>query len=78
MCNTYKLEMIQHRVAHFVYNDHSRYTSVTSLINRTTLQQRRDINKLITFYKMLNGLISVEFLNTLQPNASCTRGHDLR
>ena len=44
----------------------------------TTLQQRRDINKLITFYKMFDGLISVEFLNTLQPSTSCTHGHNLR
>jgi len=81
MCDIQKLEMIQHRAARFVYNDYSQYTSVTSLINRlqwTTLQQRRDINKLITFYKMLNGLISLEFLNTLQPNTSCTREHDLK
>jgi len=65
----------------FLYNDYSWCTSVTSLINRlqwTTLQQRRDINKLITFYKIPNGFISLEFLNTLQPNTSCACGYDVR
>ena len=38
---------------HFVYSDFSWYISVTSLVNRlqwTTLQQWRDINKVIMFY----------------------------
>jgi len=81
MCDIQKLEMIQHKAICFVFNDFSRYSSVTSMINNlqwTTLKLRRNSDKIIMFYKMLTGLVSLEFLNSLQPNTSCTHGHNLR
>jgi len=75
MCDIQKLEMIQHKAAHFIFNDFSGYSSVTSMINNlqwTTLKLRRNIDKTITFYKILNGLVSLEFINSLQQNTSCT------
>jgi len=52
-------------------------TCLICVIKWTTLKLRRNIDKIIMFYKMLNGLVSLEFLNSLQPNTSCTRGHNL-
>ena len=51
--------MIQRRSARFVYNDFARTSSVTSMLNnlnwpRALLQQRRDIAKVIMFYKIIN------------------------
>ena len=43
-----------------------------------TLQCRRNIDKLIMFYNMLTGHVSLDSQNYLHPNTSSTRGHNLR
>ena len=64
----------------FVYNDFARTSSVTSMLNNLNwplLQQRRDIAKVIMFYKIINNLISIPHDHiTISPVS--TRGHNLK
>ena len=58
---------LQHRAAHFVLNEFSRYASVT-MINKlkwTTLQCQRNIDKLIMFYEILTVHVSLDFQSYL-------------
>ena len=72
--------MVQSRSARFVYNDFARTSSVTSMLNNLNwpqLQQRRDIAKVIIFYKIINNLISIPHDHiTISPVS--TRGHNLK
>ena len=75
-----RIEMVQRRSTRFVYNDFARTSSVTSMLNNLNwplLQQRRDIAKVIMFYKIINNLISIPHDHiTISPVS--TRGHNLR
>ena len=56
LTNINQLESIQRRAARFCCNDFSTYSNVTrmmSSLNMPTLEQRRNIAKLITMYKIL-------------------------
>ena len=56
LTNINQLESIQWRAARFCCNDFSTYSNVTrmmSSLNMPTLEQRRNIAKLITMYKIL-------------------------
>ena len=80
-CQIASLEKIQHRAACFVCNNYSRYDSVTdmlTLLNWTSLEQRRNQAKCIMFYKILNNMVSVDFNQYLQQSVSHTRGHNLK
>ena len=60
-----------------IYNDFARTLSVTSSLNWPLLQQRRDIAKVIMFYKIINNLISIPHDHiTISPVS--TRGHNLK
>ena len=68
--NIHKLESVQRRAARFCLNDHSRYSSVTSMLlslNLPSLQSRRKSAKLITMYKIINGNLHIPS-NLLIPN----------
>jgi hypothetical protein len=60
--DTYQLERIQRRAAHFVKNDYRRTTSVTELQNDlewVPLSIRRRNSRLVAFYKGVNNLSPV-------------------
>ena len=62
-------------------NKYSRYDSVTdmlTLLNWTSLEQRRNQAKCIMFYKIVNNMVSVNFNQYLQQSVSHTRGHNLK
>ena len=74
-CNIHKLESVQRRAARFCLNDHSRYSSVTSMLlslNLPSLQSRRKSAKLITMYKIINGNLHIPS-NLLIPSHSDSR-----
>ena len=57
------VEMVQRRAARFVTGQYNRYQSVTSMLQElkwTTLQQRRQEQRLVNLYKCVNNI------NTLQ------------
>jgi hypothetical protein len=57
-----QLDKVQRRAARFVYNNYSRYTSVTSLLNKLqwkTLSDRRREDRLVLMYKIINDLIAI-------------------
>ena len=77
--NTGKLESIQRRAARYVMSDHERFSSVSNMIsvlNWKNLTQRRDIQSLCIFYKILNGLVGISPPICLISNQLATRGHD--
>ena len=58
------LEMVQRRAARFVYNDYSRQSSVTDMLNELqwpSLQHRRMISRLVLLYKVVNSLVAVPY-----------------
>ena len=58
--NITKLEKVQRQSAQFVLNDYSRYSSVANMLNVLrwpTLENQRDIQTLILFYKILHNYI---------------------
>ena len=60
-------------------SDHERFSSVSNMIsvlNWKSLKQRRDIQSLCIFYKILNGLVDVSPPICLISNQLATRGHD--
>ena len=75
------LEMVQRKAARFVFNSFARNISVTALLERlnwTTLENRRNHAKVTMFYKIINDIVSIDFLHYLQPSSSMTRGHSQR
>ena len=68
--NQKKMEMVQRRAARYVFNDYSRESSVTAMIDELgwcSLEQRRADIRLILFYKIVYGLVAVDFSNQLTP-----------
>ena len=54
--------MVQHQSVRFVYNDLTRTSSVTSMLNNLgwpLLQQRRDVAKVTMFFKIIENLILI-------------------
>ena len=76
--NIDKLERVQRKAARFVYNNYSMYSSVTNMLNRTTLQVRRENLRLIMIYKIVNNLVEIETGNSIIKNSLPTRGHSNR
>ena len=68
-CNIDKLEAIQRRVARYVMDDYSYNSSV-----------RRNISRLIIFYKNLHKTINITLPDHILPSAysAITRGHNSR
>jgi len=72
--NIDKLEMVQQNVAKYVFQDVSRYSSPTAMMNQLewiTLEQRRLIARLVMMYGIQYGLIDVTSDYT-------TKSHSLR
>ena len=62
------LEAVQHKAARFVCNDFSSYSSMTAMMNNlkwNSLEDRRKQARLIMFYKLIHGMVQVNFNGTL-------------
>ena len=77
--NIDKLEMVQRRAARWTLGDYSRYSSVTSMLEKLgwrSLEQRRADTRLCLFYKIVHGLVTVPMPEYLQRNPRIPRyGH---
>ena len=75
-CNIDKTEMVQHRAARFVFNDHSRSSSVSVMINTLgwdSLEHRRLLNQVCMFYKIYNGLVGISLPAEIPPITRASR-----
>ena len=71
-----QLESIQRRAARFVFNDHSRKSSVTEMMQKLDwkpLADRRREQRLIMMYRIINGLIAIPAETHITPNRGTTR-----
>ena len=72
----HKVEMVKRRAARWTIRDYARTTSVTSLLSQLdqqTLEERRSVACLYLFYKIVNGLLAVPFLEYIQPTHMISR-----
>ena len=68
--------MVQRKAARFVFNDYSRHSSVTDMLNRLnwqSLEKRRDDLTLLMFYKIINQHVDVPYNHILQKPFNFTR-----
>ena len=66
-----KIEMIQHRVIRYIFNDYSFTSSVinmSSKLNLPTFENRRHILSLTMFYKIKHHLVNIPFPGNIQPS----------
>ena len=78
-CDITALEMVQRKAARFVCNDFSSYLSVTEMMNNlkwNSLEDRRKQARLIMFYKIIHGIVQVNFNPYLHPSRRAC-GHQL-
>ena len=63
-----KIEMVQRRAARHVQNNYSRDASARDMISKRGwrgLLQRRADNRLFMLYRMVNGIVAIDFSNKL-------------
>ena len=70
--NINKIEMVQRRAARFVFNDYSRASHVSPMIDRDSLQQRL-LHQATMFYKIYQGLIGISFPDDVCPLTRASR-----
>ena len=78
--NINKLEMVQHCVARFITGNYFYQASVTAMLAKldlSSLVQRRDNMKLVTFHKIINQQIQIPN-NELNLVHTATQGHHRR
>ena len=66
--NVSKIEAVQHRAARWVTHNYSYYSSVAQMINTLgwgSLEQRRADARLLMFYKIVHGLVSLNFISSV-------------
>ena len=77
-----KIEAVQRRSVHFILNDYSRTSSVTSMmesLNLPLLESRRICNRAIMMVKILDNIVDISIDSAvLVPNVLPTHGHNLR
>ena len=86
ICNINKIEMIQHRAAHFVLGcpwrrDHrDSITSLLSSLERPSLQLRRKCSRLTSLFMLLHNVlvISPEYLPVPLPVTKMRANHDFK
>ena len=74
--NIHQLEMIQRKAARFVFNDYSRHSSVTTMLNELdwkSLEKRRDDSILVMFHKIINQYVDIPYDHILHKVPSTTR-----
>ena len=76
--NQDKLEMVQRRAARYVFNDYSRFSQFSPMLQqlgwRSLMQRRADI-QFVFFYICLHGLVAIDLSNDLFPQTWETRGN---
>ena len=60
------LEMVQRRAARFIKRDYSYESSVTQMLDLSSLENRRKINKLTVLYKIRNDLVCIKATGYLE------------
>lgn len=76
-----KLEAIQRRAARFVVSDYNYSNSITSILNRLnwfSLATRRQVSRLMMFYKIVHRFIALDLPNEIVLSNTITRGHNMR
>ena len=74
--NVSLIETVQRRAARWVTHDYSSYSSVTQMINTLgwrSLEQRRADARLLTFYKIVHGLVEISLPTYIQRQIRITR-----
>ena len=74
--NIHKLEMIQRRAAKFVLNRHHNTSSVTDMLRELTwrsLQERREVLRLVLFFKMHHNTVDFTTAPYITPVLRATR-----
>lgn len=72
----HELDMVQRRAARWCLGEYSPHASVSDMLTRLrwqTLEQRRSVARLCLFYKIINRLVSVPFLEHIVPPMRTTR-----
>ena len=78
--NINKIEMLQRRVAHWVYNDYSPYSSVTDMLSNLgwqSLELWRYDSRIAMFYKIMYGLVAIPVPPYFERTMVQTRHHPL-
>ena len=76
--NINKLEAIQRRAARYVMSNYDRHSSVSEMLRVlqwSRLQERRNVQSLSIFYKILSGLVDVVLPDGVIPSQILNRGH---
>ena len=79
--NSAKVEAVQRRAARFCFNDYRQTSSVSSMMQDLgweQLQTRRQQNKTVMMYRMVNNLVEIPANQYLTPTGVSTRGHQQR
>ena len=79
--NSAKVEAVQRRVARFCFNDYRQTSSVSSMMQDLgweQLQTRRQQNKTVMMYRIVNNLVEIPISQYLTPTGVSTRGHQRR
>ena len=67
--NIHQIEMVLRKTTRFVFNDYSRHSSVTDMLNQLnwqSLKKQRDDLTLLMFYKIINQYVDVPCDHILQ------------
>ena len=79
--NSTKMEAVHRRAARFCFNDYSRTSSVSSMmqdLGREELQIRCQQNKAVMIYRIVNNPVEIPTDQYLTAAGVSTRGHQLR
>ena len=79
--NSAKVEAVQRRAARFCFNDYRQTSSVSSMMQDLgweQLQTRRQQNKTVMMYRIVNNLVEIPANQYLIPTGVSTRGHQQR
>ena len=79
--NIEKLEAIQRHIARFVVSDYDYSSSITSNLNQLawpSLAIRRQVSRLLMFYKIVHRYIALELPNEIVLFNTITRGHYMK
>ena len=79
--NSAKVEAVQRRAARFCFNDYRQTSSVSSMMQDLgweQLQTRRQQNKTVMMYRIVNNLVEIPANQYLTPTGVSTRGHQQR
>ena len=79
--NSAKVEAVKRRAARFCFNDYRQTSSVSSMMQDLgweQLQTRRQQNKTVMMYLIVNNLVEIPANQYLTPTGVSTRGHQQR